>query len=131
MNNDLKSCEALKAYAREVLCGDNPTNSLLIRMFDEIIENAPPVKFSLMPADESKDEAYMRGYKHGMIEGLLKRPQGKGFWVKEENEGYCFDCQTGDLVVRVRYHCSKCGGSGDNKDKFCKHCGAKMKGGAE
>lgn len=41
MNNDLKSSEALKAYAREVLCGNNPTNSLLIRMFDEIIDNAP------------------------------------------------------------------------------------------
>lgn len=43
MNNDLKSTEALKAYAREVLCGNNPTNSLLIRMFDEIIDNAPSV----------------------------------------------------------------------------------------
>lgn len=41
MNNDLKSTEALKAYAREVLCGNNPTNTLLIRMFDEIIDNAP------------------------------------------------------------------------------------------
>ena len=40
---DLKSSEALKAYAREVLCGNNPTNSLLIRMFDEIIDNAPSV----------------------------------------------------------------------------------------
>lgn len=38
---DLKSSEALKAYARKVLCGNNPTNSLLIRMFDEIIDNAP------------------------------------------------------------------------------------------
>ena len=39
--DDLKSCEALKAYAREVICGNNPTNSLLIRMFDEIIDKAP------------------------------------------------------------------------------------------
>ena len=37
---DLISREALKAYARKVICGDNPTNSLLIRMFDEIIDNA-------------------------------------------------------------------------------------------
>ena len=42
LQGDLKSVEALKAYAREVLCGNNPTNSLLIRMFDEIIDNAPP-----------------------------------------------------------------------------------------
>lgn len=26
------------------------------------------------------------------------------------------------------YECSKCGGSGDKWDKFCKHCGAKMDG---
>lgn len=41
MTNDLKSSEALKAYARKVICGQNPTNSLIIRMFDEIIDNAP------------------------------------------------------------------------------------------
>lgn len=39
--DDLISRKALKAYARKVICGDNPTNSLLIRMFDEIIDNAP------------------------------------------------------------------------------------------
>ena len=43
MSNDLISREALKAYARKVICGDNPTNSLLIRMFDEIIDNAQTV----------------------------------------------------------------------------------------
>lgn len=41
MTNDLISREALKAYARKVLYGDHPTNTLLIRMFDEIIDNAP------------------------------------------------------------------------------------------
>ena len=59
MNNDLKSSEALKAYAREVLCGNNPTNSLLIRMFDEIIDNAPsqwiPITFRKADDDEYKD----------------------------------------------------------------------------
>lgn len=28
----------------------------------------------------------------------------------------------------LHYECSKCGGAGDKWDKFCKHCGAKMKG---
>lgn len=28
----------------------------------------------------------------------------------------------------LHYECSKCGGAGDEWDKFCKHCGAKMKG---
>lgn len=56
MDNDLKSSEALKAYAREVLCGNNPTNSLLIRMFDEIIDNAPspwiPITYRPMTVEE-------------------------------------------------------------------------------
>ena len=38
---DLISRDALKAYARKVICGGNPTNTLIIRMFDEIIDNAP------------------------------------------------------------------------------------------
>jgi len=38
---DLISRDALKAYARKVICGNNPTNTLIIRMFDEIIDNAP------------------------------------------------------------------------------------------
>lgn len=56
MDNDLKSSEALKAYAREVLCGNNPTNSLLIRMFDEIIDNAPsqwiPITYRPLTVEE-------------------------------------------------------------------------------
>ena len=38
----------------------------------ELIDNAPSIKFSLLPADESKEEAYMRGYNHGKVEGILK-----------------------------------------------------------
>jgi len=42
------------------------------RRVNNIIDNAPTIKFSLLPADESKDEAYMRGYEKGKIEGILK-----------------------------------------------------------
>ena len=28
----------------------------------------------------------------------------------------------------LHYECSKCGGAGDEWDKFCKHCGRRMKG---
>ena len=28
----------------------------------------------------------------------------------------------------LHYECSECGGAGDKLDKFCKHCGRKMKG---
>lgn len=41
MDNDLKSTEALKAYARKVLWRHNVTNISLLKMFDEIIDNAP------------------------------------------------------------------------------------------
>ena len=62
---DLKSCEALKAHARKVICGDNPTNSLLIRMFDEIINNAPTVS-------DRYDEGYADGYFDGGIGADMK-----------------------------------------------------------
>lgn len=44
------------------------------------IDNALTVKFSLMPADETKEDAYKRGYERGKIAGILKantRPQGE------------------------------------------------------
>lgn len=37
----LIDADALKAYARKVLCKDNPTDSLIIRLFDNIIDNTP------------------------------------------------------------------------------------------
>ena len=46
MNNDLISRSTLKAYARTILGGNNPTNTLFVRMFDEIIDNVPAVEKS-------------------------------------------------------------------------------------
>ena len=40
---DLISREALEKYARKVMCEQNATNFSLLKMFDEIIDNAPPV----------------------------------------------------------------------------------------
>ena len=77
MDNDLKSSEALKAYAREVLCGNNPTNSLLIRMFDEIIDNAPsqwiPVTDRPMTEEEEKELCEKLGIGEGSLEDWEKR----------------------------------------------------------
>lgn len=77
MNNDLKSSDALKAYAREVLCENNPTNSLLIRMFDEIIDSAPspwiPVTYRPMTEDEEKELCEKLGIKEGSLEDWEKR----------------------------------------------------------
>lgn len=41
MNNDITSRRSLKNYARTVLSEDSPTNIALLKMFDEIIDNAP------------------------------------------------------------------------------------------
>lgn len=60
------------------------------------LANAPTVKFSLMPADETKEEAYKRGYEKGKIKGILKantRQQGdlisKQLVIDAMNEVYC------------------------------------------
>lgn len=72
--DDLISREALKAYARKVICGNNPTNSLIIRMFDEIIDNAPAVelvKGEWIPVSERlpKEEDYRPCY--GLPDGCV------------------------------------------------------------
>lgn len=85
-----------------------------------LIDNAPPVKFSLMPADETKEDAYKRGYEKGKVEGMLKayaRPQGE--WIIIDD--------TEKFIAK----CSVCGRIEDSrmvKDyPYCR-CGAKMKG---
>lgn len=92
MNNDLKSSEALKAHAREVLCGNNPMNSLLIRMFDEIIDNAPTVEtFTLEDMRKAADIAHS----YGRLEEKTERPQGEWIAVTyrpmtdEEEKEFC------------------------------------------
>ena len=67
MKNNLKSSEALKVYARKVIGGQNPTNSLLIRMFDEIIDNAPSpwTQTSEISPEEYDSYLVMWRYKSG------------------------------------------------------------------
>lgn len=73
---DLISREALKEALNEMF------DTVEVMLFDDIIatiDNAPTVKFSLMPADETKEDAYKRGYEKGKIKGILMantRPQG-------------------------------------------------------
>ena len=61
MNNDLISREALKKYAREVLCDDNVTNNSLLKMFDYIIDHAP----SISPYKAIHDELHKGEQKGG------------------------------------------------------------------
>ena len=74
---DLISREALKkTFALLMWKEHNPFDVIkvcdIVNQTLDFIDNAPTVKFSLLPADESKDEAYMRGYKIGKAEGILK-----------------------------------------------------------
>ena len=66
-----------------------------------LIDKAKPVKLSLLPADESKEEAYMQGYNHGKAEGLLKAPtRQKGEWIPMNP-----DCRG----YSDYFKCSRCG----------------------
>lgn len=68
-NNDLTSREALRNYARKVLCADSVTNTSLIRMFDAIIDNAPTVEIN---TNDIEHKAYCKGLEDGK---KIARPQ--------------------------------------------------------
>lgn len=148
MNNDLISREALKkaietydkfAYlpnGKLCPCRDLVELEMYVPYihFDDVIkaiDNAPTVKFSLMPADESKDEAYMRGYEKGKVEGILRNnaiPQGE--WARHD------EWRNGEYIGGF-YHINcpeiEKGMALFSKweTNFCPNCGAQMKGGAE
>ena len=84
---DLISRAALQAEL------DDYIDDSLLEISDvkELIDNAPAVKFSLLPADESKEESYMRGYEHGKIEGIIK-----GMAIAEKSQGKCKTCRHRD-----------------------------------
>lgn len=93
----------------------------------DIIDHVKPVKFSLLPADESKDEAYMRGYDHGKIEGIIKgmayRPKGK--WLITEawpHNVYCSNCYK--TYAQADWEIWK---DGSLPRMFCPNCGANMR----
>ena len=112
---DLISRAALQAEL------DDYIDDSLLEISDvkELIDNAPAVKFSLLPADGSKEESYMRGYEHGLAVGLLKtRPTGE--WIKSNytDEITCSVCR--EVMKPIIFN------------NFCPNCGAYMrKGGAE
>lgn len=75
MNNDLISREALKNYARTVLCEDSVTNASLIRVFDEIIDNAPTVEIT---EEQAIDKLHETGWLIRHAKEMTERPQG---WI--------------------------------------------------
>lgn len=50
---------------------------------------------------------------NAVLSELRKRTRQKGTWLIEGG-------------TTLHYACSECGCAGDEWDKFCKHCGAKM-----
>ena len=121
-----------KAFKNHPLCHD-----IWLTYSRELIDKAPTVKITLIPADETKDEAYKRGYEKGRVEGILKaeeRAQGK--WI--EVEPHQSDLDDG---ITYREECSVCHEPNRHygfdeyhdirfatyyKTKFCPNCGAKM-----
>ncbi len=119
-NNDLISREALKEKLKERYYN----GGLDIVTAIELIDNAPTVKFSLLPADESKDEAYMRGYNHGFTEGILKaRTRRKGEWLYNDklNMFYCKDCGLLEPLTKEEIE------EGCKLPNFCQQGGADMR----
>lgn len=99
--------EALKEYAREILSEDNFTNISILKMFDNIIDNAPTVA-----------EDYDTGYQDGLEDGLNDiRPKGE--WIYKQIHDYDY------------WECSNCGElctEGTPKTmNFCPYCGADMR----
>ena len=120
MNNDLINRSDLKKELepyRYTICGFEGVLAL--------IDNAPTVKFSLLPADETKDEAYMRGYEKGKIEGLLKaRPKGE--WIKQPYKSYELKTSEG-ISIGEFTKCPKCFFDKARGSNYCPNCGADMR----
>lgn len=123
---DLISRSALRERIRKKAATD-VKSKLDIFTVEEIlvtIGNVPPVQQSILPLSSEADNAYMRGYEVGKVDGILranKRPHGK--WVlvhplQENDEGayMCSVCRTGDWCISPEF-------------KFCPYCGAAMDGG--
>lgn len=66
----------------------------------------------LIKRTEGEKQAYMEGYEAGYKKG--RRIQSAELRIVGE--------------TTMHYECSCCGGAVDKWDRFCKHCGAIMKG---
>lgn len=65
MNNDITSRRSLKNYARTVLSEDSPTNIALLKMFDEIIDNAPDCWTPVSEGSPNTDDTYLCTIQYG------------------------------------------------------------------
>ncbi len=127
MNNDLISREALRAYARTILCEDSVTNISLLKMFDDIIDNALTVE---VPENAVNCVLTMFGkcsynetgcsdceIKDKIRKALNERPTGK--WIPIP-----LKTLNGDDIVA--YESSCCGAIADKKYQHCPKCNEKM-----
>ena len=71
-------------------------------------------------------------YESGMGNSAMKRIL-QGTLIEQSTNAPLVIPQTNTAEWKIvgkttfHYECSICGGAGDKWDKFCKHCGAKMK----
>ena len=101
--------DADKLPVRSIDETDLPKDKGLLVVLKEDIDNSLTVKFSLMPADETKEDAYKRGYEKGKIAGILMtktRPQEVNcvltmFGKCSYNETGCSDCEIKDKIRKA------------------------------
>lgn len=130
---DLISRSALKERIRKKAA--DVKSKLDIFTIEEVlvtIGNVPPVKPDILPLSSEADNAYMRGYEVGKVEGILRannRPQGEWQDASEKNifgeDVKCFECSNchRTKVMNILIY---------EKLPFCPNCGTDMrKGGAE
>ena len=86
-------------------------NSNLTDAFNDIIDNVPAVELDEMTQDLIDKVNVNVGLAQPIKDD---RPQGK--WIVKSNGNTNY------------YACDKCGSAGDIQDKFCRECGAAMRG---
>ncbi len=126
MSDDLISREALKNYARKVMYENNTTNFSLLKVFDEIIDNAPTVETCANCEDRLQAEYIRHSSSWNELQELRKfkaeyeRPQGEWIMVKENNISMnCFRCTNCNFIMNNSCY------------NYCPNCGAYMRKEAE
>lgn len=113
MNNDLISREALKKALHNFFDGKviNEPAYILRDVFC-YIDGAPTVELFCSYLSDGE-------VRQPCVEGPCEQDRPQGEWVVKSNGTTNY------------YACNKCGNAGDIQDKFCRECGADMRGDKE
>lgn len=99
----------------------------------KLIDNAPTVERprgerterALAIIDRLRTDGHINNKEQGTLRRAILLPE------RSQGEWKCTFHSSFPQYEPDEYRCSICNGRGGKLDKFCKHCGAKMKDGAE